>query len=152
MKQKESLGVHGEWTFYYDDGTVVRHENKVVNHGLSTVAKMLTGEISNTNIPFYMALGMGITPVGGEDTQLEDEQYRKIVSSQSTQGGVVRFRFLLQANEGNGDWSEFGMFVGGTALKDSGSLFNRVVRPISKTDITMMTVEVRITFRRTVMG
>jgi hypothetical protein len=142
---EQGLKVEGYWKFIYEDGRVIEHKNQIVQSGLDLLAAFFIGEEQN-QVPFYLAMGTSTNPVSLSDTKLANESFRKIITSETRSGSTVRLRFFLQSTEANGNWNEFGVFVKGTELKDSGVLFNRLVKPISKASNMVLTVEVRITF------
>lgn len=143
--KSQGLSVFGEWDFIYEDGTVLTSKNLITQSGLNFLASLLINEQTN-DVPFYLALGTGSTAAASGDSKLQTEVFRKILASKSRQGNMVRLRFFFQSAEANGNWTEFGVFAAGTALKDSGTMLNRLVTPISKADNTVLTIEVRLTF------
>lgn len=141
----EGIKVRGDWLFIYSDGTVIERKNLITQGGLNLLAALLIGEQQNS-IPFHLAIGTGTNPAAAGDSKLQAEAFRKAVSAKTRQGNMVMLRTFLLNNEANGNWQEFGIFASGTDLTDSGTLFNRLVTPISKTSNTVLTIECRITF------
>jgi hypothetical protein len=139
--------VSGEWLFYLDGQLVRREKNLITQAGLNFLAALLINEQTNA-IPFHLALGAGTTAPAATDTRLVAEGLRKSVSAKTRQANMVRLRTFFLANEANGTWYEFGIFLAGTANPDSGTLLNRIVPTggISKASTTVLTVEVRVTF------
>jgi len=145
----EGITVKGEWDFIYHDlqGNEIERITKtniITQSGLNFIASLLINQYTN-DIPFYLAMGKGTSIAQRSDTQLEDEQFRKIIASQNRQGSMIRLRFFMMQNEANGDWEEYGIFAAGTENEDSGELLNRLVAPISKANNTLLTIEIRIT-------
>lgn len=145
----EGIAVKGEWDFIYSDlqGNEIERITKtniITQTGLDFIASLLINQYTN-DIPFYLAMGKGTEEATRQDTQLEDEQFRKIIASQNRQGSMIRLRFFLLQNEANGDWEEYGIFAAGTENEGSGEMINRLVTPVSKANNTVLTVEVRIT-------
>ncbi len=113
--------------------------------GLEFLAALFVGEQSpDTSI--YIALGTGTQVASSTDDKLRAEGIRKVVTFRQRQLNVVRLRAFFMATEANGDWQEFGVFVAATDVQDSGTLFNRLVTPISKAGNQVMSIECRLTF------
>ena len=149
MGRIEGIKVSGEWDFIYHDlnGNEIERitkKNLITQSGLNFIASLLINQYTN-DVPFYLALGTGTTEAARGDTQLEDEQFRKIIASQNRQGSMIRLRFFMLQNEANGDWEEYGVFAAGTQNEGSGEMLNRLVVPVSKASNTVLTIEVRIT-------
>lgn len=144
---RDGILVFGDWVFEYGDGTFSNHKNMLVQSGLNYLAALLIAEQTN-NVPIHLALGTGTTAPASTDSKLVTEGYRKAVSAKTRQGNLVRLRTMLLSSEANSTWREFGIFMAGTDLANSGVLLNRLVPPggISKTANTVLTVEVRLTF------
>lgn len=140
----EYLNVSGEWRFIYDDGTVIERKNIITQAGLNFLSSLFIAEQTN-DVPFYLVMGTGTTLADKTDVKLEVETVRKIVSQKTRQNSAIRIRTMLQSGEANGDFTEFGIVVAGTQLKDSGILFNRLVTPVSKASNQILTVECKIT-------
>jgi len=145
INAEQGLKVLGEWTFTFDDGTIIKQKNLVVESGLGFLATLFIGE-HTSDFSMYLALGTGTTQATSGDTGLQAEAIRKTVTSKQNQANVVRLRAFFLATEANGDWKEFGIFVAGTDVLNSGILFNRLVTPISKASNQVMSVECRLTF------
>lgn len=143
----DAIKITGEWLFYLDGQLVKREKNLIVQSGLNFLAALLIGEQTNS-IPFHLALGTGTTAPAATDTKLVTEGLRKAVSSKQRQANMVRLRTFFLANEANGTWAEFGIFLAGTDQKDSGTLLNRIVPTggISKESNQVLTIECRLTF------
>jgi len=146
--EQEGIKVSGEWLFYLDGQLVKREKNLIVQSGLNFLAALLIREQTN-DLPIHLALGTGTTAPAATDTKLVAEGLRKAVSAKTRQANMVRLRTFFLANEANGTWNEFGIFLAGTDLKDSGTLLNRIVPPggIRKASNQTLTVEVRIKFQ-----
>ena len=151
--QTENIGVSCLWRWTAHDAETGEQlwqtdwqKNKITQGGLSFLAAIFANMETN-EVPKFLVLGTGTTPAHIMDTQLEAEGFRKAVTAQSRDAGMVRIRFFLLASEANGDWSEWGVIIKGTALS-GGTLFNRILPPggISKASNTVLTVELRLTF------
>lgn len=145
---EECIKVSGEWLFYLDDHLIRHERNLITQAGLNFLAQLFIRENDQTNdIPFYLALGTGITSPAVSDTKLVAEKLRKPVSVKNRQANMIRLRTFFTSSEANGTWTEAGIFLAGTASRDSGVLLNRIVlsQGISKTSQQVLTVEVRIT-------
>jgi hypothetical protein len=141
----KNLKVTGEW-YFYENGILIKQEkNLIVQSGLSFLAALFIAEQQN-DIPFHLAIGTGTNAAASGDTKLQAEAFRKAVSAKQRQGSMVRLRTFLLNNECNGNFNEFAIFIAGTDAADSGTMFNRLVTPVSKTQNTVLTIETRITF------
>jgi len=148
IQQNEAFRLLGEWLFYLDGKLIRREKNLLVAAGLNFLAAMIIRENSQTNdIPWHLALGSGTTAPDSTDTTLENETLRKEVSAKTRTANLMRLRTFFTAPEANGTHYEFGIFMAGTANKDSGTLLNRITPTggISKTSSQVLTIEVRIT-------
>lgn len=147
MATKETVRVSGEWLFYLDGKLIKREKNLLVQSGLNYLAALLIAEQTNS-MSIHLALGTGTTAPAATDTKLVTEGLRKAVSAKTRQANLVRLRTFFLASEANSTHYEFGIFLAGTATKDSGTLLNRIVPTggISKTSSTVLTVECRLTF------
>ena len=152
-KLKEEIGVFCLWRWTAHDAETSEQlwqtdwlKNLITQGGLNFLASVFANQETN-DVPKYIVLGTGITPAAIGDTALQAEGFRKAVTSQSRDAGMARIRFFLLASEANGDWSEWGVIIKGTALS-GGTLFNRVLPPggISKASNTVLTVELRLSF------
>jgi hypothetical protein len=143
----EGIKVFGEWLFYLDGLLVRREKNLIVQSGLNFLAALLIGEQAS-DVPVHLALGMGTAAPLAGDTKLVAESLRKRVSAKTRQANMVRFRTYFLPIEANQTWQEFGIFLAGTDVPNTGTLLNRVVPSggISKASNQTLTVEVRITF------
>lgn len=140
----EGINIVGDWKFEYEDGTIIEEKNIVVLSGLSFLAALFIGE-KPSSIPFHLAMGTGTTVAASTDTMLYEEAFRKPVSTKTRQANMVRLRTYLLSGEANGDWKEFGIVLAGTDQIGTGTLFNRLVTPISKASNMALTIECRLT-------
>lgn len=144
---QEGIKVKGEWLFYLDGKLVKQEKNLITQAGLNYLASLLIAENTN-DMSIHLALGTGTTPPAATDTKLVAEGLRKAVSAKTRQANMVRLRTYFLPNEANGTWTEFGIFLAGTDVTNTGTLLNRITPSggISKASNTTLTVEVRITF------
>lgn len=73
----------------------------------------------------YLVLGTGNTTPTNNDTTLVAENFRKEVTARIREGVVVNFYIHLADADAVGTWYEYGIVVGGTTTKDSGTLLFR---------------------------
>jgi hypothetical protein len=148
LNMKENIGVSGTWLFEWSDGTRRIEKNKITQSGLNALAALFIGELPQSNA-MYLALGTGTTASASGNTKLQVEGYRKILTSMTRELNEVRLRFFLLTGEANGEWSEMGVMLAGTEMKDSGLNLNRILPPggIRKASNQTLTVEVRIKFQ-----
>jgi len=150
---KENIGVSGTWLFAWrgKDGNILEsreEHNLITQSGLNSLASLFIGELAQSSA-IYLALGTGETAAASGDKKLEAEGYRKILTSKTRELNEVRLRFFLTTTEANGEWSEMGVFLAGTDIKDSGTMLNRILPTggIRKASNQTLTVEVRIKFQ-----
>ena len=145
--KQEAITVTGIWSFYLNGKLVKREKNLVVTTGLGLIASLMANDQTN-DCSVHLAWGTGTTAAAAGDTTLEIEEDRKAITTRRSSGAVLEIRTFLLTTEGNGDWTEFGIFFVGTDDADSGTLLNRIlpVGGVSKTILDTLTVEVEITF------
>jgi hypothetical protein len=153
LNLQEKIGVSGTWLFTWRDqtGTVLEtreEHNLITQSGLEAIAALFIGELPQSSA-IYLALGAGTTKAASKDKKLEAEGYRKILTSMTRELNEVRIRFFLTTGEANGEWSELGVMLAATDVKDSGQNLNRILPPggIRKASNQTLTVEVRIKFQ-----
>lgn len=119
--------------------------NLVVAVGRANIAAVLNGEVVSASAISYGALGSDNTAVNSADTTLGNEVARKLFSRRVRTNAQIVFDFFYSQADTDGTYEEFGMFIGGTATLDSGTLFNHALTGgWSKTDTEAMTVSVTI--------
>lgn len=151
---KENLKITGEVVFtLYDTKTgkqkIYKYKNLFTLAGKIAIARRLAGVAlyANEGQATYAATGTGSTsaPALG-DIKLNTELYRNTVSSGSYSANISVIRGFYNTTESNGTLTEFGLFgEAATGAADSGTLFNRVVIAITKTNTQTLTFEARIT-------
>lgn len=153
---KDAIKVKGLWRFTWLDYSEKNNitgfkqsawfKNVIVSVGKAFLAQLITGRVTN-NIPWYMAAGTGTTPATNGDVKLQTEGFRKIVTNKLLSATTMRIRTYLLATDAIGNWSEFGIFLAGTAVANSGTLLSRILPPggVSKTSNQVLTVETDIT-------
>jgi len=153
LNMKENIGVSGTWLFVWrdKDGNILEtreEHNLITQSGLEALAALFIGELPQSSA-MYLALGTGETVAASGDKKLEAEGYRKILTSKTRELNEVRLRFFLLTSEANGEWSEMGVMLAGTEMKDSGLNLNRILPSggIRKASNQTLTVEVRIKFQ-----
>jgi hypothetical protein len=153
LNMKENIGVSGAWLFVWrgKDGNILEtreEHNLITQSGLNSLSALFIGEIPQENA-IYLAMGTGATGAITGDKKLAAEGFRKILTSKTRELNEVRLRFFLLTGEANGEWSEMGVFLAGTEMKDSGLNLNRILPPggIRKASNQTLTVEVRIKFQ-----
>jgi len=150
---KENVGVSGTWLFVWrdKDGNILEtreEHNLITQSGLEALAALFIGELPQSNA-IFLALGTGETAAASGDKKLEAEGFRKALTSKTRNLNEVRLRFFLTTSEAIGEWSEMGVFLAGTEMKDSGWNLNRILPSggIRKASNQTLTVEVRIKFQ-----
>lgn len=139
----EAIRVSGVWRFYLNGKLVREEKNLVVTSGLGLIASLLANEQTNA-CSVHIAWGTGETAAVAGNTVLESETGRKAATTRTRTGAVLKLRAFLITTEGNGTWTEFGVFFAGTDAAGSGTLFNRILPTggVTKTLGDTLTVEV----------
>ncbi len=157
MEYSERIGMITEWFFHYEDMTVGRKwavgpfYNKVVDGGLENLAALLVGEVSSETAAMHCVIGSSSTPAQADDTVADmGETFRKEITTKYRQGTTAKLRTLLQTTEANGDHQCVGIVARSTDQAESGVLINRLVQPFSKSNSTVLTIEVSFTFQEVI--
>lgn len=112
--------------------------------GFQTITKFLAGSGSDPDELEVMvhAFGTdGTTPVDS-DTTLGSESNRKLLSSKSYSGASAFYTAFYDLAEGNGTWSEMGLFANADAgTPDDGTLWDRSLISITKTGTQSLTID-----------
>lgn len=147
----ETLTLKGEYRLTFRDaktGRVTRratYRNVVCANGKSYIASWLNGEIG-TMPTVYGAVGTGASPnPQSTDTQLVTELSRAVLASNQRTGNQVVMDFFWTTATGNGVLTEAGVFLGGSATANSGSLLSHVLISENKTSAETLTVEFTFT-------
>lgn len=124
---------------------IYRYKNLIVTVGRSVIAQRLSGTITYSLTINYGALGTGTTAPTNGDTQLETEVYRKAVGSATHEDNIAYVDMFFAAGDCNGTYKEFGYFIDGSGVADSGQLWNRVAVDWTKSATESLTVEGKFT-------
>lgn len=141
----EAFKVIGEWHFYINEELIKKEKNLLVQSGLNFLAALLVAEQAN-DISIHLALGVGSAAAAAGDTILQSETLRKVISAKSRSANVARFRTFFLASEALGTFQEYGIFLASSDAKDSGTLLNRIVTPLSHSAGQALTIEVKVNF------
>jgi hypothetical protein len=153
LKSKDKVKLVGwRWRWIYEDGTVIEQNNYLPNSGLAILAALICGEQTNS-CSWHIARGTGTTAAAAGDTTLEAEDNRKAKALMWREGYTVKVRAYLLSSEAIGTWTEWGLFVAGTDMVNSGQLVSRIlpVGGVTKTGGSpgqVMTAEIDITLAR----
>jgi len=121
-------------------------ENVTTTIGRSVLAQRLSGDTTYTGTVNYTALGDDNTaPVVGDAT-LGNEVYRKGLSSGTDSSNIAYLETFFTASETSGTYEEYGMFIDGSGVADSGQLFNRFTATVVKSVTETLNVQSIITF------
>lgn len=120
------------------------------NTGKALLAQRLVGDNTYSCNVNYGAIGSGTNAPNASDTQLQTEVTRTIVAnSQVLSNSIAKIQFFFADGLlANGSYTEFGMFIDGTASANSGQIFNRALFSPAYTKVagTDTTVEVDVEF------
>ena len=150
IKQSEWLKLKGKVTCELFDleGNLLEvktYDNLVCNVSKNGFAGRLNNETSFTGVVNYGAIGTGTNSPAATDTTLQTEVARAIVETNSRASNVTTITFYFDPTTGNGNLKEFGAFIDGTAVVDTGTLFDRVNIDVTKTSLNSLRVTLQIT-------
>lgn len=122
-----------------------KFENITPLAGFEVILKAMTGNLGSLAemVVNYHALGSGSTGATMNDTDLQTETFRKALASSSydTPNSRMIFTAFYTAGEAIGTHQEMGLFMNGTAVANSGTMWDRSVLPIVKTGTQAMTID-----------
>lgn len=120
-------------------------KNRVVLTGRAVLARLLAGDNTYSGEINYGALGTGSTAISDSDSVLDTEVKRKQPASLIRTNDQIICDFYYSKADTNGTYQEFGMFIDGTSVVDTGQLYNRLLTGgWVKTSLESMTVSVQI--------
>ena len=93
----------------------------------------------------YFAFGTGTTGVTEADTLLETEGFRKYVTSKSWNGKQFVAICQLSTSEANTSITEVGVFSGGSATPNTGTLLSHALKSIVKNSNITYNIIYRLT-------
>ncbi len=131
----EPVPVKCDWFFYWDDSESGPHPNAITPAGYEIVAAGIEGLASP-----YLVIGDD-TAAGFTITEV----FRKDVSYVARDGNVIRFRTVMLPSEANGDHQKAAIFYGASGTAGTGTMFNLLKQPFSKSSNAVLTVEARVT-------
>jgi len=99
--------------------------NLIATVGRTVLARLLAGDTTYSGEINYGAVGDGTTAFTNASTQLNNEIFRKIPSSQSYDNNIAYIDFFIaNGDTPNDTLEEWGTFIDGTASADSGQAFS----------------------------
>lgn len=129
---------------YYLKGKPTRtfkKKNIIATAGLSVLAQILVGDYASTGAITHAALGTGVgTPAIG-DTTLFNEVYRNDIASSSSFGATAILIAFYTESEVDGTFTEFGNFIDGTGVVDTGQLWSKITVAWTKSSAETLTVQ-----------
>ena len=125
---------------------VYNYSNIVPTVGRTMIANNLT-DTSPDNAPRinYVALGAGVNVPANSDTQLQTENYRNAVASQTNSTNIAYVTGFFTSTECNGTYKEAGLFSNGTGAANSGVLVSRVAIDVTKSNTETLTIDWTLT-------
>lgn len=116
-KAIQALGQPKEQVFY----------NQIHKVGREVLARLLVGDTTYSGEVNYGALGTNSAVISDTDIALTTEVARKPIASRLRTGDSVTIDFYFSKSDTNGTYEEFGCFIDGTSVVDTGQMFNRVL-------------------------
>lgn len=124
-------------------------ENITPTVGFAALASAMTGGAASLDeiMPNVHALGSDNTAPADGDTELGNETVRKLLSSQSSNGGKAFYTAFYDVSEANGTHAEMGLFMDADAgTPDDGTMWDRSLISITKTNTQSLTIDYEDTF------
>jgi len=118
-------------------------ENITPTVGFAALTKALSGNIATVAevLVNYHSLGTGVAAPASGDTALGTEGARVIVSSKTYSGNKAYYTVFYGLTEGVGTWTEMGLWLNASATPGSGTLWDRSLISISKTNAQSLTID-----------
>lgn len=152
MKLQEFIKLKGHLKIDLYNTVTGEHEitevkNMVVTTAKNSIADRLKGtDTNNMGSITYCALGTGSTAPAADDTTLETEIERKLISVRSVSNNVATFETYFTTSEGNGTLWEAGLFGDDASdTVDSGTLYCRTAINRVKTSNDTLTLTWTVT-------
>lgn len=126
-----------------DSGLILRKErveNIVVTDGRNVLARLLAGDGTYTGEITYGALGTGTTTPANTQHDLVAEVTRVPTTSATSVDNVSYLSFFFPAGS-LVNYEEFGNFIDGTGVANSGQMFTRVLMSGSKAATETLTID-----------
>lgn len=124
-------------------------KNVICVAGLSTITAKLVDDYAGTGAITHMALGSGAGTPAETDTELFTEEYRNEVAGKTYSGKVAVLTAFYTESEVDGTFTEFGNFIDGTGVADSGELWSHIAVNWVKPADESLTIQCRYTFSNT---
>ncbi len=105
---------------------VFEKQNLIVDAGLNVIARLLAGDTTYSGEIKFGALGTGSTAVNALDTQLENEVFRKAVSSSSFDGKIAYVDIFYEKADVAGTFTRFANFIDGSITFNSGIMWSHL--------------------------
>lgn len=143
-----TVRLSGIWRFQFRDavtGAVVRrsvYRNVACVNGKNVIAAWLNLENpTHTLTSVYGAVGTGTAAPAAADTQLGAELARVVLGTSNRAANVVTMDFFYNTQQGNGLWTEAGLFLAANSSADNGNLLSHVAVSETKTNLVTATLE-----------
>ena len=125
---------------------VVQNTNIVPTNGRNIFARRLTGTGTPSGVINYMALGSGTTAFSNASTILNNEIFRKLVSSSAYDSNIAYLDlFVASGDIANQTFTEAGAFIDGTSGTATGSAFSLVIQNLTKSGSMFISLQITIT-------
>ena len=126
--------------------TIKEYENLFTTVGKNSLFQRLAGD-SSKGLITYGAVGTGLSTPSITDIKLNNEVFRKSISTLLVNNTLLIARLFLSTSEGNYYLKEFGLFGdNATGSTDSGTLFDRCIVEHNKVSSETVTIEVILEF------
>lgn len=152
MKANSKAGLHGQYHIVVKDKDgKIKHD--VVIDNITTTAYhtviadyMTNASPSGTILVDYIAVGTGTNTPAITDTQLQTENARKLQTSRTSSAGVAAVATAFAAGDvPTSTLKEVGLFAGGTATANTGTLVSRAAINLAVTATDAVFIDWRIT-------
>lgn len=121
---------------------VIHILNVFCHAGKGGIARRIVSQEANYGRVTYCAVGTGTNAPAANDTQLQTELFRKVISVAAYNSNVATFTTFFNTAEGNGTLRELGLFGDlATATANTGTLYARTGINKTKTSSDTLTIE-----------
>lgn len=126
---------------------VYTYKNLIPTAGRQAIANFLTSSTPSPSTLYcsHTALGSGTNAPANSDTQLQTETFRKAVASSTNAANIAFVSAFYTAAEAVATHREAGIFIAGTGVANSGTLFSRVAINITKGATETLTIDYQVT-------
>ena len=136
---KDGISISGVYTIHDITNDIITIKHNLIMSAMKTLILQFLNYSEEGSPPAadgldinYIAYGDDDTAANVADTALGNELFRKTLTDKSRSGNYLDIVGQLATTEANFNIKEIGLYVGGTASTDSGTLVSHIIVDISK--------------------